>query len=140
MNRLLVNIDVPDVVAAERFYCTVFELVPSRRFGVGAVELVGLEAPLYLLLNAAGSRATTTTDATRDYARHWTPVHLDLEVPDLDAAIARAIAAGAVKESGPDTQAWGRIARFADPFGHGFCLLQFLGRGYDEIATSRAPG
>jgi hypothetical protein len=22
----------------------------------------------------------------------------------------------------------------ADPFGHGFCLIQFLGRGYDEIA------
>ena len=22
----------------------------------------------------------------------------------------------------------------ADPFGHGFCFIQFLGRGYDEIA------
>jgi hypothetical protein len=22
----------------------------------------------------------------------------------------------------------------ADPFGHGLCLIQFLGRGYDEIA------
>jgi hypothetical protein len=21
----------------------------------------------------------------------------------------------------------------ADPFGHGFCFLQFTGRGYDEI-------
>ena len=25
----------------------------------------------------------------------------------------------------------------ADPFGHGLCLIQFLGRGYDEIV---APG
>jgi hypothetical protein len=32
------------------------------------------------------------------------------------------------------THAWGRIALLADPFGNGFCLLQFTGRGYDEIA------
>jgi len=30
---------------------------------------------------------------------------------------------------------WGRMAVLADPFGHGFRLLQFQGRGYDEIAT-----
>ena len=29
----------------------------------------------------------------------------------------------------------GKIAHLADPFGHGVCLVQFLGRGYDEIAT-----
>jgi hypothetical protein len=23
----------------------------------------------------------------------------------------------------------------ADPFGHGFCLIEFTGRGYDEVAT-----
>jgi hypothetical protein len=22
----------------------------------------------------------------------------------------------------------------ADPFGHGFCFIEFVGRGYDEIA------
>ena len=27
-----------------------------------------------------------------------------------------------------------KATRFADPFGNGFCLLQFTGRGYDEIA------
>jgi hypothetical protein len=25
--------------------------------------------------------------------------------------------------------------QLSDPWGHGWCLLQFLGRGYDEIAT-----
>jgi catechol 2,3-dioxygenase-like lactoylglutathione lyase family enzyme len=30
---------------------------------------------------------------------------------------------------------WGRLALLSDPFGHGFCLLEFKGRGYDEIAT-----
>jgi hypothetical protein len=23
----------------------------------------------------------------------------------------------------------------ADPFGHGICLIEFVGKGYDEIAT-----
>lgn len=26
-------------------------------------------------------------------------------------------------------------ALFVDPFGHGFCLIEFTGRGYDEIAS-----
>jgi predicted enzyme related to lactoylglutathione lyase len=37
-------------------------------------------------------------------------------------------------ESEVQTHAWGRLALLADPFGNGFCLLQFTGRGYDEIA------
>ena len=28
----------------------------------------------------------------------------------------------------------------ADPFGHGICLIEFVGRGYDEIATEKAKG
>jgi hypothetical protein len=27
----------------------------------------------------------------------------------------------------------------ADPFGRGFCYVQFLGRGYDEIAGFDGP-
>jgi hypothetical protein len=29
---------------------------------------------------------------------------------------------------------YGRLALVADPFGHGFCLIQFNERGYDAIA------
>ena len=54
---------------------------------------------------------------------------------DLDAALATALAAGAVREGGVREAAWGRIVQIADPFGHGWCLLQFLGNGYDEITT-----
>jgi predicted enzyme related to lactoylglutathione lyase len=71
----------------------------------------------------------------RHYARHWTPVHLDFVVADLDAAVGTAVSAGATVEGEPATHAWGRIAHLADPFGHGLCLIAFLGRGYDEIAT-----
>ena len=27
---------------------------------------------------------------------------------------------------------WGRMATLSDPFGHGFCLIQFAGGGYDD--------
>ncbi|HKA86770.1 MAG TPA: VOC family protein [Haliangiales bacterium] len=135
MASLLVNIDVDDLPRAVDFYVRAFDLRVGRRFGDGAVELLDAEAPIYLLAKPAGSPPFAGAAAGRDYARHWTPVHLDFVVDDLDAAIYRAEAAGAVREAGISTQPWGRIAIFRDPFGHGFCLLAFTGRGYDEIAT-----
>jgi predicted enzyme related to lactoylglutathione lyase len=87
---------------------------------------------LFLLENAEGSIGAG--NSPRTYARHWTPVHLDVVVPDLGAALAQAVAAGAVVEHPPRDAAYGRIAVLADPFGHGLCLIEFRGRGYDEIA------
>lgn len=131
---LLVNIDVPDRAAAERFYTEAFGLVPTRRFGAEGVELSGWPVRLYLLQKPAGTLGAG--GEARRYARHWTPVHLDVVVDDLDAALKRALAAGARAEGEPRTAAWGRIALLSDPFGHGLCLIQFLGRGYDEVATT----
>lgn len=131
--NLLINIDVDDLARAEAFYCAAFDLKPARRFGDGVLELLGGPAPIYLLAKAAGSAPCECAAAPRDYARHWTPMHLDVVVEDIDAAIARAVAAGAVQEKPTATQAWGRLALMADPFGHGFCFVQFLGRGYDAL-------
>lgn len=133
--QLLVNIDVDDIERAEAFYTAAFGLRIGRRFGVDAVELLGASVPIYLLAKAAGSAVSPATAQTRDYGRHWTPVHLDIVVEDVDAAVTRAVAAGATLERPAKTASWGKLALMADPFGHGFCLLQFLGRGYDEIAT-----
>ena len=94
---LLVNIDVDDLARATAFYTAAFPLRIGRRFGDGGVELLGASSPIYLLVKPAGSEGAP--GARRGYARHWTPVHLDLAVPDLDAAVARATAAGAVLES-----------------------------------------
>ncbi|TWI03730.1 lactoylglutathione lyase [Luteimonas cucumeris] len=131
--RLLINIDVPDLSTASSFYIAAFGLKPARRLGESVQELVGAEAPIYLLRKDAGSDAAV--DRPREYARHWTPVHCDVVVEDLDASLARALAAGARQEGAIREAAWGRIVQLVDPFGHGWCLLQFLGRGYDEIAT-----
>jgi predicted enzyme related to lactoylglutathione lyase len=134
MTALLVNIDVPDLERAIAFYTEAFQLRLGKRLGE-TVELLGAPVPLYLLLNAASSSPIAQGVERRDYARHWTPVHLDFVVPDLDAALARALAAGAKLERGPAEHAYGRLAVLSDPFGHGVCLLQFIGRGYDAIAT-----
>ncbi len=132
---LLVNVDVPDLTAAIAFYETAFGLSLSRRLGTGVAELSGWPVLLYLLENPEGSTAAGAD--RRRYSRHWTPVHLDIVVDDVDEALQRAIAAGARLEQGPRTETWGRIATLADPFGHGLCLIAFIGRGYDEIAVPR---
>ena len=54
----------------------------------------------------------------RRYDRHWTPVHLDVVVEDVEAALARSIAAGAHAQTEIKTAAWGKIVTIADPFGH----------------------
>lgn len=130
--RLLVNIDVPDVKRAVAFYGQAFGLTVHRKFGRDGVELTGWPTPVFLLKKDAGTIGAGRQH--RDYGRHWTPVHLDVVVEDIDAALARAVAAGAVVEHDVETAVWGKIAMLADPFGHGLCLIEFLGRGYDEIA------
>jgi len=127
---MLLNIDVPDLAAAERFYVEAFGLTVGRRFDT-FVEILGWPAPLYLLRKEPGTLGAA--GRSRSYERHWTPIHTDVVVADIDAATARAVRAGARLESGPQAAAFGRIAGLADPFGHGFCLIEFSARGYDAL-------
>jgi len=55
-------------------------------------------------------------------------------VDDIGVALSGALAAGARAETEIRTEVWGKIVVLADPFGHGLCLIEFRGRGYDEIA------
>ncbi|MGH6923204.1 MAG: VOC family protein [Propylenella sp.] len=134
MSDLLVNIDVDDLEKGIAFYTQAFGLKVGRRFGGGGVELLGAAAPIYLLAKQAGTAAASGLDQRRSYSRHWTPVHLDFVVDDIDPAVARAEAAGATLEAPVKSANWGKLVLMADPFGHGFCLVEFVGRGYDEIA------
>src|SRR5262245_61285090 len=133
--ELLANIDVDDLAVATDFYCRALHLTIGRRFGSSGIELLGASSAIYLLEKPAGSLGSSGPGTARNYSRHWTPVHLDFVVPDIHAACERAQAAGAIPEGPLRSHAWGHIAVFSDPFGHGFCLIQFLNRGYDEIAT-----
>ena len=107
----------------------------GRRFGHDFVELLGADVAIYLLEKPAGSAIGPAGGDTRRYARHWSPIHPDFLVADLDAAIANAIAAGAVQEGSTSEAPYGRLAMFADPFGHGFCLIEFNEQGYDALAA-----
>jgi predicted enzyme related to lactoylglutathione lyase len=133
--QLLVNIDVDDLEKGIAFYQGAFGLKLRRRLFDGTVaEMTGASSNVYLLSKPAGSSASPQVSLPRDYRRHWTPVHLDFEVEDIESAVQRALAAGAKLESDIQTVAWGRIAMMSDPFGHGFCLLEFIGAGYDNVA------
>jgi predicted enzyme related to lactoylglutathione lyase len=130
---VLVNVDVPDLARAVAFYTEAFGLTVSRRFGTDVAELGGWPVRLYLLEHLEGSAGAG--ESARRYDRHWTPVHLDVVVEDVEAALSRAVTAGARPETEIRTRAWGKIVVLADPFGHGLCLIEFQGRGYDEIAN-----
>ncbi len=135
--NLLLNIDVPDLDAGIAFYTQAFDVQLNRYLFDGQVaELLGGPVPIYLLANPTGSHPCK--GAARQYQRHWTPVHIDIVVDDLAAACERAIAAGAKNETPIRHEAWCSIATFADPFGHGFCLMQWNGDGYAEV-ESAAP-
>ena len=131
---MFVNIDVDDLGKATDFYVRALGLRPGRRlFGGSVVELLGATSTIHLLAKPSGSAALSAAALSRNYERHWTPVHLDFEVEDVSAAVACAIRAGARLEGEVQCFPWGRLATLSDPFGHGFCLLEFVGNGYDEV-------
>jgi predicted enzyme related to lactoylglutathione lyase len=132
---LLINIDVPDLAAAERFYTSALGLTAARRFDDDIVELTGCEAPIYLIARPARTTIGPNGGDFRRYNRHWTPVHPDFSVADLDDAVRQAVAAGAVQEGETLDLPYGRQAMFADPFGNGFCLIEFNAQGYDALLS-----
>lgn len=132
--ELLINIDVDNLDRAIEFYQRACGLRLNRRlFGNTVAEMLGAAAPIYLLAKYPGSQASSNSRQVRDYQRHWTPVHLDFVVDDLDVALESAAAAGAIIESMPQSFTWGRLALLSDPFGNGFCFLQWSARGYDAV-------
>jgi len=131
--QLRVCIDVENLEAGIAFYRDALGLTPGRMLGQSWVEMLGAPVPVDLLAEPAGTTPSPRSKAVRDYGRHWTPVHLDWPVRDLDAAVRRAKAAGATLDRDIQDKKWGRLAILADPFGNGFCLLEYRGRGYDEM-------
>jgi predicted enzyme related to lactoylglutathione lyase len=130
--NIIINIDVPEIEPAIRFYTAALGLTHTRTLDNDTAELRGATATIYLLLKKAGSAAVKAPSVERDYQRHWTPVHFDIVVDDVDAAAARAIAAGATQETGHIDWRGSRCVSLGDPFGHGFCFIQFRGDGYED--------
>jgi len=124
MISVSVSVDVPNVVEGIRFYTEAFGFskMAEPAPGVALLRAGGIE--VWLLEKAPGSLPATDAPDTRRYQRHWTPVHLDITVDDLQTALAKAVKAGAKQEQVFDSPEHGSAVFCSDPFGHGFCLIQ----------------
>ncbi len=107
-------IDVDDVARAVRFYVNGvgFELVKQE---AEWAQLKAGEHTIWILKIDAGKQGAIL----RDYSRHWTLLHFDIKVADMESAIERAVAAGGQLEGRPKPE----LANFSDPAGNGVDLV-----------------
>jgi predicted enzyme related to lactoylglutathione lyase len=124
MISVSLSVDVPSLGEGVRFYSEAFGFTKVAEPIPGMAVLRAGNTELCVLEKAPGSVPSTATEETRHYERHWTPVHMDLHVDDLKAALAQALAAGAKQEQLFENPKHGSVAFCSDPFGHGFCLIE----------------
>ncbi len=124
MLSISVSIDVPDMARGIRFYAEAFGFSKVSEPYRGVAILKAGAATITLLEKREQTRPSPNTQDVRRYDRHWTPVHLDFHVHDVKAALEKAVRAGATKEQFFEHPEHGSAAFCADPFGHGFCLLE----------------
>jgi predicted enzyme related to lactoylglutathione lyase len=129
---MVVNIDVPELAPAIEFYSAALGLTLSRIIDEDVAELTGASSVIYLLAKAGGTAPAGSAEEVRRYMRHWTPVHIDFVVDDLVESANRAINAGASQESECIEWKGSKCITFSDPFGHGFCLIEFENETYSE--------
>jgi predicted enzyme related to lactoylglutathione lyase len=123
--RVVASIDVDDLDRAVAFYSSGLGFVEQRRlFDNSTAELLAGSSFIYLLAKPADTAPFRGSSEVRRYSRHWTPVHLDFVVSDLEAAVAQAETAGAKLERPIRSEDAWREAQLSDPFGNGFCLLE----------------
>lgn len=132
---LLVSIDVDDLDRAVATYAAAFGLRPGRRFGEVGAEMPGAPSrstcwpspPAAPLPRPRRGSVATTSALGRPCT--WTSSSRTRRQPSAGPRRRARL------EEEIRTHEWGRIAVVADPFGHGFCLIEFVGRGYDPTAT-----
>lgn len=123
MVQLSVSIDVPDLEVATAFYVSSLGCEYLRQDSDNIKVLRADNCEIYLLQRIEGTDPTPHQGQLRSYKRHWTPVHLDFGVDDLESTLDRILKTGGTHE-GSESGAWGEIEYCADPFGNGFCIIQ----------------
>ncbi|MDP1920929.1 MAG: VOC family protein [Myxococcales bacterium] len=117
------SIDVPDLVRGLDFYGAVFGFLETARpFPTMAILDAG-NLTVCMHERAEGTTSSPGSNDTRRYRRHWTPVHLDVHVPDFDKVLAGIRAGGGLVEREFRTEGPRPVAFCSDPFGNGFCVL-----------------
>jgi predicted enzyme related to lactoylglutathione lyase len=133
-------IEVTEAALGIEFYCGGLGLTLKRALSPTWIELSGANLPIFLLAGRKPVADLGGTTAVRSFERHWTPVHLDFVVADLDAATTRLTSLGGSLDRDIKTREYGRIANMADPFGNGFDLIEFSSSGYDAVRRGAATG
>lgn len=110
----IINIDVPDIQKAVDFYTAAIDVSFERYLDDEVAELSSGPLKIYLLKEAEGTRAVAGTDVERRYARHWTPVHIDFVVANLEESVKKAEQAGARRETGYSTWRGATHVSFSD--------------------------
>ncbi len=122
--KVEITIDVDDLERAVEFYCEGIGLKLIERGKTWArTELE--DQTFWICEFVAGQQG----GVARDFQRHWTPIHLDFIVKDLDSALARALDAGgrldrAVRRDDPEPLGRCDIANLSDPAGNGVDLIK----------------
>jgi len=117
------SIDVPNLGEGLGFYGRVFGFEEtSRPFPTMAI-LDANNVTVCMHEKAAGTKSSPGGTDTRRYERHWTPVHIDLHVPDFDAALDKVRQEGGTVELEFRDQGPKPAAFCSDPFGNGFCVI-----------------
>jgi predicted enzyme related to lactoylglutathione lyase len=111
-------IDVDDVDRAVEFYGRGLGLTVVENHPDWAQVKLG-EQTFWIMKAPAGAQG----QISRDYRRHWTPVHLDFTVDDIDDAVKRAVDAGGKIEGEIQRSAKGGLANLVDPSGNGVDLV-----------------
>ena len=118
--KLEICIDVNDVDRAVEFYGRGLRLEIPQHEKEWAKAALGEQVFWFMRINPGPSGAIS-----RDYRRHWTPIHLDFHVDNIDEVVKRALAAGGNLDReiqrNPDG---GAIANLSDPSGNGIDLVQ----------------
>jgi uncharacterized glyoxalase superfamily protein PhnB len=116
--QLRVALTSRDLERLERFYLAGLGLEPTATWRHGA-EARGVMLPLgHATLELFDEPYAAHVDALEAGARVSGPVRLALQVPDLDAALARLVEHGATVVHPPVTTPWGdRSVRLQDPEG-----------------------
>lgn len=136
MASVSICIDVSDLPLATRFYCEALGcLIVKTRTSHTTLSAEGVT--VQLLLKEAGTEAHTTPGCIRTYERHWTPVHLDFEVSNIDETMSSVERLGGKVEEVKRSD-WGAAAFCADPFGNGLCLVTTRTPPLGEVEEARS--
>lgn len=117
------TIDVPDIEAGVAFYGGLLGFTETARPLPILAVLDAEGQSLLIFQKQTGSHPVKGKPITRDYSRHWTPVHLDFHVDDVKAMLGDLARLGGTVEELHEIPGRPVVAFCADPFGHGFCLI-----------------